>query len=370
MENKILFIGLDVDDKNFNAYAIIEVENQGVHFKCRPTAKSLLETLSTKVTGNFTYHFCYESTYSGYHLCRTLQKQGHECTIIAAALIPEKAGDKVKNDRLDSEKIALYFSKGLLTPIHIPTEDDEYIRTMVRSRSFLKEQHKELRKHTISICKQMGWHYREESKAVSYWSQAHKSWLSEKLKAAPEHVRFNFKIIEAQMNDIEERLNQYEAEFLKIAEFPQYKEKIQSLICYRGINILSAMVIVMEIGDIKRFSHPKKLSSFAGLDIREYSSGGVDRKYSITKMGNKRLRWILTEVAQNYNRVPIIGKDLRTRRLAIEPKYTEIADRCMYRIHKRGKHLWHKGKPVNKVKTACAREILGFIWESLNLATA
>ena len=100
------------------------------------------------------------------------------------------------------------------------------------------------------------------------------------------------------------------------------------------------MILITELGDIRRFSHPKKLTSYAGLDIREYSSGGQQRKYSITKLGNKFIRKILTEAAQNYNR-----------------------------IHKRGKHLWHRGIAVNKVKTACAREMLGFIWESLNLVT-
>ena len=370
MENKILFIGLDVDDKNYNVYALVENEKQGVHFKCRPTAKALLETLKVKIAGEFSFHFCYESTYCGFHLCRELQKAGHECTIIASGLIPEKAGDKVKNDRLDSEKLALYFSKGLLTPINIPTEEDEFVRTMIRSRTFLKEQHKEIRKHAVSICKQMGWHYREEEdNSSAYWTQKHKTWLKEKLNLAPEHVKFNFKIIEAQMNDLEERLNQYEVEFIKIAEQEKYKEKVKSLVCYRGIDILSAMILITEIGDVRRFSHPKKLSSYAGFDIREYSSGGIDRKFSITKMGNKHIRRILVETAQNYNRVPIIGKDLRNRRLGVSPKYTEIADRCMHRIYKKGKHLWHKGKAVNKVKTACAREILGFIWESLKLAT-
>jgi transposase len=216
----------------------------------------------------------------------------------------------------------------------------------------------------------MGWHYREEEdNSSAYWTQKHKTWLKEKLNLAPEHVKFNFKIIEAQMNDLEERLNQYEVEFIKIAEQEKYKEKVKSLVCYRGIDILSAMILITEIGDVRRFSHPKKLSSYAGFDIREYSSGGIDRKFSITKMGNKHIRRILVETAQNYNRVPIIGKDLRNRRLGVSPKYTEIADRCMHRIYKKGKHLWHKGKAVNKVKTACAREILGFIWESLKLAT-
>lgn len=370
MENKILFIGLDVDDKNYHAYAIVENEVEGHSFRSKANIHQLIKMIKEKFISGYTFHFCYESTYSGYFLYREITKSGHECTIIAASLIPEKAGDKVKNDRLDSQKLALYFMKGLLTPIYIPTETDEQVRALVRSRTFIKDQQKEIKKHAVAICKQLGWNYRqEEAESSSYWTQKHKIWLKEKLKTASEFTQFNFKIIEAQMNDLEERLNQYETEIRRISEMPEYKEKIKALICYRGIDILSAMILITEIGDIRRFAHPKKLSSFAGLDIREYSSGGVQRQYSITKMGNKFIRKILTEAAQNYNRIPVIGKDLRTRRLEIEPKYTEVADRCMHRIHKRGKHLWHRGIPVNKVKTACAREMLGFFWESLRLAT-
>ncbi len=370
MENKILFIGLDVDDKNYHAHAIVENENVGIDFRSKPNIHSLIKMIKEKFKENYTFHFCYESTYSGYFLYREITKVGHECTIIAASLIPEKSGDKVKNDRLDAEKLAIYFMKGLLTPIYIPTETDEQVRALVRSRTFIKDQQKEIKKHAVAICKQLGWNYRQDEKeSSSYWTQKHKNWLKEKLITASEFTKFNFKIIEAQINDLEERLNQYECEMRRISELPEYKEKIKALICYRGIDILSAMILITELGDIRRFSHPKKLTSYAGLDIREYSSGGQQRKYSITRMGNKFIRKILTEAAQNYNRIPVIGKDLRTRRQNIEPKYTEVADRCMHRIHKRGKHLWHRGIAVNKVKTACAREMLGFIWESLNLVT-
>jgi len=373
MENKILFIGLDVDDKNYHAYAICEDSVEGISFRSKPNIHHLIKSIKEKFSDkNYCLHFCYESTYSGYFLYREITKAGHECTIIAASLIPEMAGDRVKNDRLDAEKLAKYFMKGLLTPIYIPTETDEQVRALVRSRTFIKDQQKEIKKHAVAICKQLGWNYRHEegSESSSYWTQKHKVWLKEKLKTASEYTQFNFKIIEAQMNDLEERMGQYEAELKRISELPEYCEKIKALICYRGLDILSAMILITEIGDIRRFSHPKKLTSFAGLDIREYSSGGVQRQYSITKMGNKFIRKILTEAAQNYNRIPVIGKDLRTRREGVNPKYTEVADRCMHRIHKRGKHLWHRGIAVNKVKTACAREMLGFIWESLKLVQA
>ncbi len=73
---RILFIGLDVDDKNFNAYAIFENENEGIAFKTRPTATALLTALEKFKAPEVTFHFCYESTYSGYHLCRAIRAAG------------------------------------------------------------------------------------------------------------------------------------------------------------------------------------------------------------------------------------------------------------------------------------------------------
>ncbi len=91
MDNKILFIGLDVDDKNYHAYAIIENETVGLNFRSKPHIHQMIKLIKEKLNGNYTFHFCYESTYSGYFLYREITKAGHECTIIAASLIPEKA---------------------------------------------------------------------------------------------------------------------------------------------------------------------------------------------------------------------------------------------------------------------------------------
>ena len=96
MENKILFIGLDVDDKNYHAYAIVENEVEGHSFRSKANIHQLIKMIKEKFISGYTFHFCYESTYSGYFLYREITKSGHECTIIAASLIPEKAGDKVK----------------------------------------------------------------------------------------------------------------------------------------------------------------------------------------------------------------------------------------------------------------------------------
>ena len=129
------------------------------------------------------------------------------------------------------------------------------------------------------------------------------------------------------------------------------------------------MLLILEIGDPKRFPHPKKLVSFAGLDIAEYSSGGREFRFGMTKMGNKHIRRILTESVQSAARPAILSAGVKKRRTGIELKYTEVADRCMKRLSKKSSRLLHRGKPANKVKAACARELLCFVWESLNLAS-
>ena len=86
----------------------------------------------------------------------------------------------------------------------------------------------------------------------------------------------------------------------------------------------------------------------------------------MTKMGNSHLRKILTEAVQSAPKLPILSRELKKRRENVAVAQTQIADRCMKRLHAKATRLMYKSKPVNKVKSACAREMTGFIWESLN----
>jgi len=122
---------------------------------------------------------------------------------------------------------------------------------------------------------------------------------------------------------------------------------------------------VTEIGDIKRFEHPRKLASWIGLDIREYSSGGKHNRYGITKQGNKFLRHAIVEANQKGYRSEKAIHKLNAKRKDTEPELILIAERCQRRLYKKGNHLLMAGKHPNKVKVACAREMVGFVWESL-----
>jgi hypothetical protein len=103
--------------------------------------------------------------------------------------------------------------------------------------------------------------------------------------------------------------------------------------------------------------------------VAEYSSGGKERKKGITKTGNKHIRTILTESCQMASRPPILSKRIKQFRAGQPQAAVDIADRCMNRLYKKSVRMLFSGKHINKIKTACAREMLGFIWEAMRLVT-
>ena len=77
---------------------------------------------------------CYEAGPCGFDLQRTLLTAGIACDVIAPALIPRRAGDRVKTDRRDAAQLAVLYRAGALTAIHIPTEQEEAVRDLLRCR--------------------------------------------------------------------------------------------------------------------------------------------------------------------------------------------------------------------------------------------
>ncbi len=107
-----------------------------------------------------------------------------------------------------------------------------------------------------------------------------------------------------------------------------------------------------------------------GMDIREYASGGKSDRFGITRQGNRYLRTAFIEANQRGYRSVKLSHEIRARRVGTAPEYIAIADRCLKRLNKKHYRLLHAGKQPNKVKVACAREMVGFVWESLNQAAA
>lgn len=303
---------------------------------------------------------------------RELQEKGIKCEVIAPSSIPKKSGDKIKTDRLDSLKLADYYAKGDLTVVHVPEKDDEMARDLIRSRSLLMGQLKRTRTHFISLCKRMGYDYRKDSgkPKASYWTQTHHKWIRAIIKQLPKDspLKINLSGLLSFCEQTEQSISYYNDEINLIAKEAKYEKKVKALSCYRGLDTLSALSIVTELGDVGRFPQPGNLTSYGGLSISEYSTGGNHIRFGITKQGNRVLRTVVTEACQYASKPPNISRKLKERRQGATEESIKIADRCMHRLNKKFKTMYMKGKHRNKIKTACAREMLCFIWETLTKA--
>jgi len=369
VSKKIVYVGIDVDDTAFHGAGIVHETGELFEFKCKPDHGVLRKKLKDLFKDQYAIRLCYEACYIGYSLCRFLRKSGIHCDVIAPSLIPVKTGARVKTDRLDASKLAEYYAKDLLTPIHIPDETDEEVRDLLRSRNFLVKQRKMLKTHISSACRRYDIWFQEETGKKTNWTDQHISWLKTRAKSLGRPVcQIDVEMLLAQFTSLSESIEKLETEILRIGESERYKKSKDALNTFRGIDTLSAMTIITELGDIRRFAHPRQLTSYVGLDVAEYSSGGKERKKGITRTGNKHIRTILTESCQMASRPPILSKRIKQSRAGQPQAVIDIADRCMNRLHKKATRMLYAGKHRNKIKTACAREMLGFIWETMKLA--
>ena len=137
---------------------------------------------------------------------------------------------------------------------------------------------------------------------------------------------------------------------------------VEALQALRGVSCVTAVGLVVDVGDIRRFDHPRQLMAFLGLVPSEYSSGPSVRRGGITKAGNPHARRLLAEAAWAYQGVPRLGRQMLYRQEALPKPIGDIAWKAQLRLTGRFRRLVARGKAKPKVATAIARELTGFIW--------
>jgi len=108
----------------------------------------------------------------------------------------------------------------------------------------------------------------------------------------------------------------------------RFEPAVQALLALRGVDVVTAIGPVAEIGDLSRFEHPRKLMGYLGLVPSEHSSGEQLRRGSITKTGNGHARRLLIVAAWNYRFKPRIGRRAHQRQQGLaEPIQALIGSR-------------------------------------------
>ncbi|MCI7605986.1 MAG: transposase [Spirochaetales bacterium] len=160
------------------------------------------------------------------------------------------------------------------------------------------------------------------------------------------------------------KIENLDATIEKIANEERYKDKVDKLVCFSGIQTHIALSLVCEVGDFDRFATAEQFSSYLGLCPGQDSSGKTTRYGGITKCGNSRLRMLLTEAAKGIKRSNPYTKSKRLllRQQGQTPSVIAYADKCSKRIKQKIAKLERNGKPANVATTAGARELSCFIW--------
>ena len=158
-----------------------------------------------------------------------------------------------------------------------------------------------------------------------------------------------------------ERIKRLETALQQCAQSSSQVAVIRALQAFRGIGFLSAVTIVAEAGDLRRFRTAPQLMAYAGTVPSESSTGSKQHRGSITKTGNSLLRHVFGEAAHHARHAPRVAGTLKQRQVDLPPEIIELAWRAQLRLHTRYRHLSSR-IGSHKALTAIARELAGFIW--------
>jgi transposase len=303
---------------------------------------------------------CYEAGPCGYALQRQMTTPRVSCQVIAPALIPRKPGERIKTNRRDARKLAELLRAGLLTEVRPPTLEEEAVRDLCRARDDAREDLQRCRHRLGKLLLRRGLHY----SGGRNWTQGHRRWIDGLTWAQPAE-RVVVDDYQLAIEQLESRLSDLDARLTDIAQTEPYREPVGWLRCFRGIDTLTAILILAELHDFRRFQSPRALMAYIGLVPGEDSSGEKQRRGRITRTGNALVRRLLVETAWHYQHRPTVGVALRRRRKGQPGRVIAIADKAQQRLCRRFRRLMEQHKPAPKVAVAIARELAGFLWAAL-----
>ena len=355
-----IWVGLDVHQSSITA-AILHGDSPEPDVVRLPGDLNATRKLFRKLADRGVPRACYEASGAGFVLQRVLAKDGFHCEVIAPSLIPRRPGDHHKTDRRDAVMLARLYRSGHLTAVHVPSEHHEALRRLLRLRTTY-QRHCKATKHRIGgILRCQGIVFRE---GKTYWTRTHRAWLARlrgeltgplqtALATELEHLEY----LETQRGALDDELDRY-------ARAEPYRGQVEALCCLRGIKVLTALPLLCEIDDVRRFGSPTALMAYFGLVPSENSSGPRQHRGPITKAGNSHARSLLTEAAWNNRHRPAATLTLQRRRQGQPPAIVAIAVKAQHRLAKKFRRLDAR-KHRNVAITAVARELCGFVWAVL-----
>jgi transposase len=296
-DGQSFYVGIDYHKKSWKV-TILGEQYEHKTMSQNPDPKLLAGYLRRNFPGG-NYHAVYEAGFSGFNACRKLNQLGIDCIVIHPADVPTSQKEKLqKTDKADSRKLARTLRSDELEAIHIPGQELEADRALVRQRFRLVKDVSRTKNRVKSLLFQFGIDIPEQftSSQTRHWSKVYINWL----KSLPikedslKRVLDNYlRIGEIQRKE----LLQVNKQVRKLSLKACYKNNYQLLLKIPGIGLITAITFLVQIGDIKRFRRLDDLCNYVGLVPRMYGSGEKMQTGKMVKRGRKELKIMLIEAS-------------------------------------------------------------------------
>ena len=356
-------IGLDVHKETI-AVAVLRPGESACEERVIANTPEALRRLFARFPERAALRTCYEAGPTGYDTWRLLEGLGVPCEVIAPSLIPRRSGAHVKTDRTDARNLARLQRAGELTAVRVPSPAEEALRDLVRAREDLRSDRRVAQQRIRSFLLRYGKRYPTGS---GRWGVRYELWLQAltfeepAAQAAFDHLVSAYSVRDAQLAAIDKQI---EAAALD----EPLAGPVAHLRAFRGIDTLSAVTILTETCDFRRFPTAASYMAFTGLVPSEHSSGASRHQGSITKAGNAHLRRVLVEAAWAYRHRPAVRGKLAVRQEGLPPELLAYSWKAQTRLHAVYRRLAAR-RGANKAAVAVARELSGFVWGAMTERT-
>jgi transposase len=298
----------------------------------------------------------YEAGPTGFGLYRALSAAGIRCVVAAPSKLQRPAGDRVKTDAKDAVHLARLLRLGELTPVAVPSVEQEAARDLVRCREDCRGDLMRARHRLSKLLLRQGIVY----SGGRAWTGAHDAWLRRQRLDNPA-TGVAFESDYDTVLSVTARRDRLDKAIIELAGDSEFTPVVRRLSCLRGVSTLTAFALAVEIGDWHRFSG-NSIGCFIGLVPSEHSSGASRVQGSITKTGNTHARRLLVEAAWHHRAAYRPGKTLRDRWELAPPAARARGDAGNHRLHQRWVTFNLRRKRAVIANVAIARELAGWCW--------
>jgi transposase len=349
-------VGLDVHARSVAAAAIDGETGQLFQTRLAPAHDQVLGWVRS-LPGPVAV--AYEAGPTGFGLSRALAAAGIRCEVAAPSRLQRPPADRVKTDARDAVHLARLLRMGEISPVSVPTVDQEAARDLIRSREDCRADLMRARHRLSKLLLRHGIVY----SGGAAWTGKHDAWLRHEAlpRLGTRATRLAFDSDYDAVLSVTARRDRLDAHIEEMAADSQFTPIVRRLGCLRGIGTLTGFALAVEIGDWHRFTG-RSIGAFVGLTPAEHSSGSSRAQGPITKTGNAHVRRLLVEAAWHHRARYTVGTTLRERWQLAPAAARARGDLGNRRLHHRWIRFIDRRKRPTTANTAIARELAGWCW--------